>query len=191
MAAQRKGTTKAKNPAGRPLRIGGGAKKPAAKRRNTSPAKRKNPTASRRRRTYTRNPASALANGLLVAGGSVLTVVAFDELVNRFAPSVSGILRIGVKGVVGWGIGNYLGKYLGVWATVIQGALWFSAALDIWTVYARPYFAPYLTPTQAQVVATQQVQDQSNGQLGTRLHLADGSLLDVFGDAQEATAAYA
>lgn len=190
MAAPKKKTTRSANPG--QMRIPGG-KKPAAKRTNgRAPAKR---TKSRRSSGPRRpNPTSSnVVNLLLAAGAGVVSVITFDELMNRFAPaSVSGFIRVLAKGAAGYAIGfTFVGKFLGSWAPIVMGALWFSALYDVWNGYGKSYFAGYLTPSSS-VASTAPLVDQNTGQqLGTRLNLTNGDTYDVWSQDIQNVEAYA
>jgi hypothetical protein len=157
----------------------GTSKAPA---KNTSTAVAKKPAAKKPRA----NPSPIISAAILAIGGA-LTVVAFDEAVNRIMPSLSAPFRIGAKFAVGLAIGSYgskipvIGKFLGPWARVIQGALWFSAAYDGFNAYIRPMLGGWLTPLGGvQITSQESVRDPATGQMGMRFRLADGNSFDVF-----------
>jgi hypothetical protein len=155
------------------------ATKTNPKRRKSSASKTMH-SRSRRRKNYQRNP-SISGNAAIMAIGGAFVLLGFNELVARFAPSVSQTIRIVGKAAAGWAVGRYGRKYLGSWATVVQGALWLTAAseaLQVWVVPQLP--AGWITNGQPPVVSQQQIQNPNTGQLGTRYNLADGNSIDVY-----------
>lgn len=183
-AGRKPNTSAVKNPTnpGRRLLVGGRSK--STRRRGTT-SRRRNPTTAirtRRRTSYRRNP-SETVSGLMFAAAGALVINGFDEVVNRFAPSMNGTIRIIGKAGAGYAIGNWGKKFLGSWATIAQNALWLAAALDVFQTYIRPALGGYLTSSeQPAVVATQPVQNTTTGQLGQRLFLDNGNTMDVFDD---------
>ena len=150
-------------------------------------------TTTRRRRSYRRNP-SDVANAAIVAIGGAATLLIFNELVARVAPTITGTVKGLSKAAAGWAVGLWGRKYLGTWASVVQTALWLSAASDAiqeWVVPSLPAGLITSAATQQQVVGQQAVQNTTTGQTGTRYTLSSGDTFDVFDGSMAAASSYA
>lgn len=197
-AAKRKTTPRTtaamKNPSGTgQYRIAGGTKTATAARKNTSSAIAKRGTSAaakanppKKRKNYRRNPSPAMSSVLFAVAGAI-ALKTFDlgigQLSSRLGLNLVGTMGIGAKVGVGFLVGSYGRKYLGSWADIASKALYLSAALSAWDQWVAPRLPAALggTAPAATVVATQPVQNQETGQLGTRYIMGDGTYADAFG----------
>ncbi|HEX8637862.1 MAG TPA: hypothetical protein VF692_07370 [Pyrinomonadaceae bacterium] len=174
-----------RNPSTR-LLTGATSKKPATKKKGSTVTKKtatkKNPAQPATRR----NPAY-LSNEFVVAFGGALAVVGFDIAVNRFFPTVSGLIRTGAKFGVGWAIGKY-GKKLpliGGFSGLIKTGLYIFGALDLVTTYGLPYLNQWLGApapvAQPQLVAAN-VPTGNPGEMGNLYQDAYGQQFYIVDD---------
>lgn len=193
--ATKKNTSLVKNTA-RQVTLKGNAAKPATRRNTTktNAARHHRPVRSKRR-SYRHNSAATATAGLLAAFGGALVINSFDMVINRFVPSLSGMLRTVSKFGLGFLVGMYGEKIPLVkgFAPTIRNALYLAGALDVVGTYLMPKITELLSNSittvtnaiapAATVVATAPVTNKATGELGRVLQLSNGSTVEVYGGA--------
>jgi VIT1/CCC1 family predicted Fe2+/Mn2+ transporter len=194
MATAAKGkTTRAKNPGTRAgYKVAGGQRKTNTTKRAASKTRTANPKrrTHHRRRHYARNPASGggFAGMLMFAVGGIVAIKAFNLALRYLAPTISSPLSFIAMGAAALGLGAYGSKLpvIGKYAEVAAWGLGLYAGLQVFDSFINPLLPPSLGGTAGLVVptATQPIQNNQTGQLGTRLHLSNGDYADVFPQTQ-------
>jgi hypothetical protein len=180
MAVKAKTTPKVslvKNPAKGKLTV---KRTTAVKRRK----RRTNPTAKVvkvRRRVVKRNPAMG---ELVGAFATAIVINSFDIVINRFFPSLSGLVRTAAKFGGGWAVGKFGSRLpvIGTYSRMLSYALYLAGALDVVQTYVMPPLVSLLMPAPMQPAPMPVMKQLPSGELGESYRLPNGDEVIVIDD---------